>query len=564
MPQIPSYQPQVQESVGPQVKVNENAPIEMFGGGAAFRETTNTAQALIKQSSDLFKEQKDQADDAWGMDFYAKAASKKNDLLYNPKSGALGLKGQDALPAGEVYGADYDKYLDGLIDSANNPVQRAQAQKIKGKLSAEFGETLQKHTFQESQVLKVQLSKAAMDAAAEDVKLNFQNPGKLQEGINLQQAIAYKLLDEQGIEGELANQQVHQMTSKTYTSVLDRMLTMGDANGASEMFKDLSAKKALTADDTENFSKTLRVAVLKNDALKASDQILDKHQNETSALAAVKEMFPDDADKQDETRRRVQQAFSDRNAALENQDRSNYRAALNILEKSKGTSELPVQLEAALRGSGKLDDLRKYAKNLQAGIEPPAQSSRFFQLQRMMVDQPQKFAALNIEQEKPKIASSEVTHFLDRQAAMKSGKGDDVTKGVRTTKQYIDQRLDSLGINPNPKEGTDDAKFVDKFWGQVDDEVEEFRSRTGKAPSADDRQKIVDKLSLKVTRPGQGFNLFSSTYWNAEKTISEIEFADIPDSQRTSIARQMKASGMAVNERMMIEIYRRSLIKGQK
>jgi len=192
MPTVP-YQTQnrVQTEVGPNIRVSTDAPVEAFGGGKA-------VTGLADQISKIGMEIKQRADDASTQEAYAKTVELRNNLMYDPKDGAMNKSGKDAFGIHEQYGADFDTQADKIESELKNDTQRAMYRKIRQSQKMDLEGSLQQHTLAEAKKYENQTAEAALVTARSDAVLNFQNPGAVEKSIETQRALIESHADKNG------------------------------------------------------------------------------------------------------------------------------------------------------------------------------------------------------------------------------------------------------------------------------------------------------------------------------------------------------------------------------
>ncbi len=531
MPIVPSYQSQVISSNTPTVRANESAPIETFGGGAGLERSMSAAQGLIKQSNDLFQQQRKEADDAAGMGHFAALAKAKNDLLYNEKTGALARKGADALDINREYLESFDKQATDLEANAGNDQQRMMIRQMKAKMGTELSDNLQKHTFGESEGLKKQMAETALDAAHEDAVMNFQNPGKLDESLKIQEGIAYQVLSQQGVHGELADFKVHEIKSKTYTSVIDRMVSMGNDRGAKTMYDELKSQGQLTSRDDEGLMKTLDVATTRGEAQRTTDEIVSKTSNMGAALAAANDKYKDDIKLRDETRSRIKQAFADRESSERMAQEDAHEKAYSIAEKTRDKTKIPDALWASMSPTQR-SNIDAYLKKDDSQGDPA-----FYEELKLGLANPEtrsKYMRMDANDVRHRLSASQFKEFVsDKIGFMKD---DPKTKakldGFMSDTQTIDQMLGEVNIDPK-------SERARQFKAKLDRLVIERQESTGKKVNNDELRKLSNTLLIEgITSKGM--------IWDSKARAFELtngqEFQDVvvPDTDTEEITVRFK------------------------
>jgi len=121
MPTVPTYRPdQVREQAGPQQRLNPNAPIEAFGGGAVVDKVVNATQSLAGQAEKLYAQEKLNADKLRVADSENKLMELRQNLYWgkvdprNPAQnieGVITKKGKDAFAVPTDYMQKYESEI---------------------------------------------------------------------------------------------------------------------------------------------------------------------------------------------------------------------------------------------------------------------------------------------------------------------------------------------------------------------------------------------------------------------------------------------------------------------
>ena len=551
MPRIPRADfGDTQSTRTPMPQVNPNAPLEAFGGGQSLLGTTQAAQNLVKGGQELVLEQKKQADDAASMKIYDQLLQHKNDLLYNPKTGAMNRKGEQAFGAAEEYQGAFDKYATALEQSLSNDEQRVMFQRMKSRVGGDLNDTLQRHTYSEAEKYKIEVANNTMKSVTDDAVLNWFQPGKVDESLEMVRGIAREQAKAQGL-SELAPQKEREAASKIYSGVIDRMMATGDDLQAKKYFEKI--KEEMTGADAVAVEKSLKVASTRGEAQRVTDQIITTAgTNLGSALEEARKLPYGEV--RDQVNQRIKEHFADKRMAEEEADRQNFDAASDIIENSGGRGTIPPQMLAGMP-SAKREALEKRAAQLRAGIDPEPNSQAYYDLMRIAASNPQKFRSLNLREYIGKITQSEMTQMIKDQTS-RDGAGSKELDGYRTNSQIVDTTIKAMGISKN-------EEAVKQFTDEVDRRTRLEAKEKGRALNNEEVQRIVDNLATTVTEVGSGGNPFSFDYWSGSKRLYQIErdkeieisFDQIPPVELRKIREAMAKRKIPFSEKSALELY---------
>lgn len=552
---IPSYGPsQVSPTVAPTVREDTQAPLENFGGGQSVNDVAGAASSLAKDTNDIYLQQKKAADNAIGQDVYAKLTQKKNDLIYDPQNGAMTKKGQDALTVTNDYGQAYKDYADQISSTLTNDDQRIQFAHFNRVVGDELNSTLQKHTFSETQELQTTIASTAVKSAQDDAVLNYHEPGKVEENVQLQTNLLTNTLKHAGLPQEVIDAQVGEAKSKTYVGVIDRMLVNGEDAQAKAYYD--SVKGNITGADASAVEKSLEAGSMRGESQRQSDQIVRAHSSLSTALDVARQI--EDPKLRDETTKRVKDYFSDQQQAQKIDDDTRFNNASQILEKGKSLDKIPPQMLSALP-SAQRRALEVRFTQLRDGIEPEANSETKYNLQQMAVtpELRDKFLQLNLPEYRHQVTQSELASLMTTQASLRKSDGvaDDTVRGLRTKNQVVTETLKQLGVDKDP----DAVLTINR---QLDDQVQQFHAAHGKKPNGADIQKMLDNIVVKAKDPNGGFfGMFNSgpAYSFGPNSNLTVNVDNIPQTEKAQIVKALKARSIPVTDDKIVDLYSRKL-----
>lgn len=537
----------------PNVQVNPNAPIEAFGGGSTLLGTAQAAEGILKTGRDAVSEQKKQADDAVSMKVYDQLLQTKNDLLYNPKTGAMTRRGENALGVSEEYQGNFDKYAAEVEKTLSNDDQRIMFSRMKARVATDLNDNLQRHTYSEAEKLKVEIANSTMKSVTDDAVLNWHQPGKVDEAISMVKDIARQRAEADGL-GDIAPQKEKEAASKVYAGIVDRMLATGDDLKAKEYYE--TVKTEMTAEDSKQILGSLKLGATRGEAQRVTDQITGKYQTLAEALAEAKKLPYGEV--RDQVNSRIKEHFSDLKLGEEERERGNFDAASEIIEKSGGRGTIPPQLLAGM-ASAKREALEKRSAQLRAGIDPEPNSQAYYDLMRIASANPATFKKINLREYIGKITQAEMTQMIKDQTSKEGGTSKELD-GYRTNQQIVEGTLKAMKINK-------DAEASKKFTDEVDRRVRLEAKEKGRQLNNEEVQRITDNLATSVTEVGEGSNPFSFDFWNGSRRLYEvdptkqieIDFESIPKIELDKIRAAMKKNGVTYTPERALQLYTNKL-----
>lgn len=552
---IPTYgQSEVTPNVVTQPHANESTPLQNFGGGDAVNEAGKAISGVAKVTNDIFLAQKKQADDAKGQQVFADLTKFKNDLIYNPQSGAMTKKGENALSVVGDYGKQFNDYSDQVSSGLQNDEQRAQFNHFKREVGNDLNTTLTKYTYGESQNLQSQIAETGVKTAQDDAILNYHEPGKIEESIKLQSNLLTNTFKRAGLPKEVIDEKVQSAKSATYAGVIDRMLVNGQDMQAKAYYNEV--KDQIKAKDAVSLEKSLEAGSMRGESQRQSDKIYENNDSLSDALDDARKIS--DPKLRDETVKRVKERFSDDEAATKQDDEMRFRSASQILEKSGSLDSIPPQILGNLPSSQKRA-LEVRFTQIRDGIEPEANGETKYNLQQMAVtpELRDKFLGTNLEEYRHLVTHSELSSLMQVQASMRKsdGEADDTIRGLRSRTQIVNETTKQIGVDKDP-----DA--VLKINRQLDDQIAQFQQDQGKKASGQEIQKMMDNIIVKAKDPSSGiFGFFQSAraYNQDPAHPLSVSIDDIPSSEKSQIVRALNARHIPVTDQKVEELYARKI-----
>jgi hypothetical protein len=145
MPTAPIYNgPQIAQGQISTPNLNPNVSPEQMGGGLA-QGLANVGRAGME----IYKAERDKADDIAAQDAIARAQNKQTERLYNPQTGVLFRKGADLYENARTFADDFQNDLNEIQDSLGNDRVKMRFQRVRDTLWNEYNRTLSTHVQRE-------------------------------------------------------------------------------------------------------------------------------------------------------------------------------------------------------------------------------------------------------------------------------------------------------------------------------------------------------------------------------------------------------------------------------
>lgn len=548
MPSVPRYnQPQVQQAAAPNVRVNQEASVEAFGGGQAAR-GIEAVRGLGNTAMDIALKEQQKADDISMGAIAAEAKKQKLDILHNPETGALAHRGKNAFGLPEQVGERWGKSVESIIANAPNDRVRESARKFLQSEGLDLNEKIQIHIGREREAYDSAVTNDLVQTSQNDALLNYNNPQRLSDNINLGRAAIAKEGMRKGVPVEHI---MDDYESKIHVGVIDQYINDGKDLSAKAYFEKNRERFGSRIDDAE---KTIEAGSLRGNSQRITDKIMSSYSDLSTARAAVAEQIKEPR-LRDAVDERLQKEFRLRDEAVKVDRDSLFLDAYNTVSREKTMDAvkpsvlhklLPSQqkaLEGVVgRDPAQRDDPAVYLKYVSMKPGPLSKLSEADLVQNV----------------RPYVTDASFKEISRRWRDNRDGmngdqKAADKFKSIFNEEEMIQNALISANVlTPatvsNAKNGKDSnaAEALLGFRNAVNDEFQSYFRANGKNPPDDVRQKIIDKMLLKKVYVD---NVFSSpikpvgslTYDEKEKAFTP--FSQISVSDKAAIVRQFRSRG---------------------
>ena len=258
MPKVPQLQPgAVRTRALPGVRFTTQVPGDAFRGGLTGRGVTQAATGLIQTVGRVVEEEQLKADKSNVRNISLEAVAEKNRLLKGEvdedgnvvTDGYLQQKGKNAFEKKQEF---LDKWND-IKKLAETRVTNDRQKELLNaeitRIDLEYNNSIQNHEFNEYDAVTVQSFRDGANNVIEDVRLNFIEPNKVQEGLKTLDDIANDLADYQGLAPESRERLVKEYRSNAHTSLIIDRLNENDDEVAKNYFTQ--NKNDMTVDDAK-------------------------------------------------------------------------------------------------------------------------------------------------------------------------------------------------------------------------------------------------------------------------------------------------------------------------
>lgn len=547
----------VRDTALPGARVSTSAPIAAFGGGQALENSTNAARELNNQSRGfavdaanerlkVIAQQKKYADDLRIQEADLELSKFQTDLQIKVK----GMGGKDALQAPEIVSSSWKKNADAIRASLANDEQRMQFDKINAVRYADTYKNTNEHVFTQIKKYDDESTDAYIVNAQNNAANNYMDTaedGQISQAIFQQEQALRRYAERNGIPDEVLEKKIFDARSKTHTAVIDQMLSNDADQLAMEYFKN--NKENIDPEKRVKIEESIDKAMLTGEGQRKADEIFVKFKdNRNAAFLNVDNTIKDPKLKKS-VEDQLERMFTRQSLNLRAQNQQDFQIASQLVEQNK---PVPANLSGRLTAAQN-SALDRRLKQVNAQVEPQTDWATYYDLKMMAANNPNGFVSENLIQYRHQLSNSEFKDLtnIQSQISKNPGSSNATLGGFRTTTQVINDTLTSAGFNVKSKNANDVKRIAD-FRRAVDERLQILQEQTGKKPRADEVQKVTDSLLIDViTKRGGFMGLFDS-----KKKAFELQYKDIPVSDRDMIIKEMKKRGKVPTERSILEYYR--------
>jgi hypothetical protein len=530
----------------------------------------NIGQRAASIGTHLYAEHVDQekqrADQVALMEAENKLSEWENDRLYNPGTGALNLKGKNAMGLPETVGGEYKDFASSVQEGLTTPRQKEAFAVVAGRRGQSLDLTLQRHVFGEiSQYEQGELTKLIDNKKTEAVQ-NAADPRRV--GIALNDALdaftssAPRL----GIGPQEIEAGKRSITSATHVGVVEQLLATNQTKQAKVYFDE--AKGAISGDQLPRLEKALQEGDVRKQSQQQADTIIAAGGTLSEQRAKARQI--DDPEVRDSVMARLEHE----DAVNEKEQREAAETAMkgvyNIVDKTHDVNSIPPTTWASLTGPQR-SSIREYSDRLARGLAVETDIPTYYGLMQKAADDPTTFSTTNLLNYRGRLGDTEFKSLTGLQLSIRNGDrkaAEEAIGGFRTHDQIIKDSLTQYGIDPTPKEGTKEAAAVAELRRRLDANVADLTNSTGKKASNTDIQAQLDKiLGTQVNVPGSWWGLLpfnGISFRDSNKRIIDLTIDDVPAPERQEIEAAMKRKNRTATDATILDAYVKKNAAGPK
>lgn len=550
MPVVPRVTQQVRSESLPNARLSGGATAAGFGAGIG--------ETLANTGAKVYDEEVKKAEDIEIMRVNRMRSEYINAKMYDPKNGALTRKGRDSFSLPEEVLPDYDKKMSEIESTISSErvkgIFRKQSESDRNGVDL----SIQRHVFQERERYDNDETEAFIKTSRDSATFNYADPAKVMAEIGNQVSAITEFATRNGKGPDWVKNQVESARSKTHVQVIERALSEGNDKYASAYYEEVKSDIKDDAASTQA-AKLVQAGKYQGESQRIVDSLTkDLGGNRSAWQEEITKIT--DPKLRDAVQIRADQYLA-RIDAIQREDRESAMGyATQLVDHGGNFESIPVGIRDKLTVS-QLSALRQYSKFKAKGETPETDWGLYYSLRGMASNESTmgKFANVDLMQHRGRLGDTEFKELVSIQTSIRKsdGKFADKIDGYRQAGQIVNDSLNAVGIDPTPKDGSDDAKSVARFRKLVDDQIIEFQRLNGRKPNTTEIQSAVDNLLAKGKVPGSGF------IWNDSKRVFElkpgenltVKVEDIPLLERNKIEDALKRNGKPVTNDEVIRLF---------
>jgi len=498
----------------------------------------------------LFQQEREHADQISALHMDSQLSAAMTRMLYDPTNGVLNRRGKAALAIPEDVETQWKAITDKIGQEATTVPQKLYFERAQQERRYNVDYIVARHMATEVGQYDDQTTTAAVQNERDFATLNYNDPHMVEQSIGKITAAWQSYGQRNGLSNDVIKEQTADSVSQTYRSVIERMLASGNDLEAKAYYDGV--KDRLVARDSVPLAASVEEGSARGEAMHRADQLVVAHPDLGSAMAATKDI--QDPKVRDYTEQRVESYFRVQAQAQAQQRAQLFQHASDVVEATHDPTHVPpaVWSQLSLEERNALDSR---AATLQKGLPTQTDWTKYYDLKSMASATPDAFLQTNLLLSRNNLGDAEFKELTDLQASMRKSEqsAQDKLSGYRTISGIVEDGLRGIGISPTDKgqQGT-----VAQFHQMVDQQVGALEQQSGKKPSNQDVQQIVDDLLVHVSIPwGKDKRVFQAT----PDDLKNLTIKDVPMLDRTQITAALHRRGKAATDARILELFTQRL-----
>jgi hypothetical protein len=483
--------------------------------------------------------------------------------VYDPKTGALTVKGKDAQGLPEQISDEFNQHADRIEAGLSTPEQKFAFRRVRAERGLSLYHVIGQHALAESEQYEGQVAAASL---VNSRNLAIASGDLRQIGIELQRQRDIVAVHgaHLGWSPEQIKEQSDANVSATHVGVIEKFLADEKPKAAQVWFEEAKAKSEINGDQIARIEKALHEGTTRKQGQAQADAIIAAGGTLTDQREKARQI--DDADVRDQVMQRIEHEWS----IKEVQQRQDAEAALSraftILDSTPNVAKIPPTAWVSFSGAER-SSLRAYADRLAKGDPVETDWTQYYRLMTVAADDPASFASANLLSYRGYLGNGEFKQLTDLQLAIRNKDANALDKqvpGFRDREQIVNDTLTQYGIDPKSKPDTDEGRAIAQLRRMLDQRVDAAQAGGKKVTNTEVQQTLDALLGQSVTTPGSWWGLWplsSAHLSTTTKRLIDMTAGDVPDAERTTIEKALRDTGRAVTDQTVLDTYLNVLIR---
>jgi hypothetical protein len=261
---------------GVRVTATETPESEGAGVSIARARKDQTISGVFAQgaqdATQMIRAEQDNANETALLKASNQLAAWKNTTLYDPQTGALTKKGEDAMPLPEQVSDSFNKQADTIAAGLGNNTQKAAFARMRAQEFQSVDLEVRRHVFGEMQEFKATELKSAIDNGTNEAIRNANDPTLVGNSLAKVESQMRTNLPKLGVGPQQLDEQVRDVRSGVHVGVINQLLSQGDDVKAGQYFDEV--KDQINGDALDGVTKAVDEGSLRGNAQRATDAIM--------------------------------------------------------------------------------------------------------------------------------------------------------------------------------------------------------------------------------------------------------------------------------------------------
>ena len=514
-------------------------------------------------------QERQRADEVALMEAENQLSAWERERLYNPQTGALAQQGKASFGLPESVAGEFNTVAGDIEKKLGTDRQRLAFQRLKANRYAQVDLTLRRHVLGEMQQYEAGELKSLVDNSLSNMAANATDPARA--GYELSKAVdaIERSGPRVGLGPEQVKAQVEAVRTKGHTAVIESLISQGQTRAARAYYDE--AKEQIAGDSIARVERALREGTIRKEAQTKADTILAAGGTLTEQREKARAI--DDPDVRDSVMQRLEHEAAVRDRAQREQEENTLRGVYAVVEQNGGDVDAVDPKVWATLNAKDLAGVRAYARNIAKGEPVETDLEVYYGLMKKAAGTGGAFLRENLLRYKGQLSEGDFKHLAQLQTSLRTraidaasdadkAKAKLVVDEFQSKAQVFNDRLTAYGIDPNPKEGTPEAKAIANLRQMLDRQVRALSGgETGKTATNDEVREILDGIlssQITVKQSGTWSGLFSSApFFDTEvkRRAFELTIEDVTPDERKRIEEALWARRMPVNDATVLETY---------